>query len=318
MRMRHMMTATALTALMAGGAMAQDDATDNTMMMEGMTPSGTTVTFPAINVAQDGYIVIHETDADGNPVVPQSIAHAPLMAGQNTNVVVDVPGGLVEGEDYVAMLHVEDNGNSTYDFGEDMTDVDVPVTAGGAPVTRLFTAGVEMTGDMDVNMDPALPDDSDVADEAGDEPGLDGVIEENFDTDAEAMTDDAMTEDAGSAMATMAPGITVAGGTISGSTLTVPSVVAEQDGYLVIHAVLDGEPVVPASIGHTPVMAGQNTDVEVTIDYPFVAGENYVAMLHVEDNGNSTYDFGEGMTEVDVPVTSNGAPVTATFAGGAM
>jgi hypothetical protein len=76
---------------------------------------------------------------------------------------------------------------------------------------------------------------------------------------------------------------------------------------------LDGAPIVPAAIGHVPVMAGDNASVAVTIDYDFVPGETYFAMLHAETNGNDTYDFGEGMTDVDTPVMSDGKVVGEVF-----
>jgi len=70
---------------------------------------------------------------------------------------------------------------------------------------------------------------------------------------------------------------------------------------------------VPASMGHAMVMAGENTDVMVTIPQALPAGTELVAMLHAETNGNGVYEFGEGMTDVDGPIMVNGAPVTATF-----
>lgn len=102
---------------------------------------------------------------------------------------------------------------------------------------------------------------------------------------------------------------------VEGDQVTFSSVTAEQDGYLVIHAVQDGETVVPESIGHTAISAGENADVTVTTNYPVVEGENYVAMLHVESNDNDTYDFGPGNTDVDTPVTMDGEIVTSMFSG---
>ena len=100
---------------------------------------------------------------------------------------------------------------------------------------------------------------------------------------------------------------------IDGPEVTFSSVTAEQDGYIVVHTVLDGQVVAPASIGHTAISAGENTDVTVPTNYPLVEGESYVAMLHVESNDNGTYDFGEGSTDVDTPVVVNGEPVTVRF-----
>jgi hypothetical protein len=105
---------------------------------------------------------------------------------------------------------------------------------------------------------------------------------------------------------------------VEGDTATIPSVSIDRDGYLVIHATLDGQPVVPASIGHTAIEAGEHSNVAVSIDYPFAEGENYIAMLHYETNDNTTYDFGEGSTDVDTPVVVDGSPVVSSFPGSGM
>lgn len=65
----------------------------------------------------------------------------------------------------------------------------------------------------------------------------------------------------------MTPEIMTEGVMIDGETVTNPRIVAEQDGYVAIHTMLDGQPVAPDSIGHAAVMAGVNENVEVTIDY---------------------------------------------------
>ena len=142
-------TAAAMTALMAGGAMAQDDmmidADENAMEMS-MADGQTTVTFPRITARQDGYIVLHAV-ADGEPVAPESLGHAMVMAGENMGVAVTVPMALAAGTELVAMLHAETNGNGVYDFGPGMTDVDTPVLVNGAPVTAMFTVPEGMAVD---------------------------------------------------------------------------------------------------------------------------------------------------------------------------
>ncbi len=95
--------------------------------------------------------------------------------------------------------------------------------------------------------------------------------------------------------------IDVAGATIDGDAVVFPSVLIDQDGYVVIHAVEDGAPVLPGSIGHTAVAAGTTEDVSVTVEGGAMEGADYVAMIHYETNDNDTYDFGEEMTDVDTP-----------------
>lgn len=157
-----------------------------------------------------------------------------------------------------------------------------------------------------------------------------GVYAQDADDDAMMSDDSMMSEEDGMAAEgemsseggmsaesdmSMDSSITVDDVMIEGDTATFSSVTIPENGYLVIHATQDGETVAPASIGHTAIMAGENTDVAVTIAYPFEESESYVAMLHSETNDNDTYDFGEGSTDVDTPVMMNEAPVTATFEG---
>ena len=133
-----------------------------------------------------------------------------------------------------------------------------------------------------------------------------GIVAQVFTASSENM-------DAMAAADDLTPIVVTEGIMIDGDTAMVPSVTAAADGYLVIHAMSDGAPVVPASIGHVMVPQGVHTDLPVTINYPFVSGESYMAMLHVETNGNDTYDFAAGMTDVDTPVMQDGGIVASVF-----
>jgi len=271
--MTRFLATTALATLIAGAASAQDmiGASD-------VSISGNDVMIGSVTASQDGYLVLHAMK-DGKVVAPASIGHTAIKAGDNMKVIVTSDEVLTEGTGFAAMLHVESNGNDTYDFAEGMTDVDTPVMADGAAVVQTFnTTAAMMDGTMDSTMDSTT----------------DGTMDSTTD-------------------GTMMPMIDAADVSIDGATATFANVVAETDGYLVIHTILDGAPIVPASIGHAPVMAGDNADLAVTIAYDFVAGETYFAMLHEETNGNDTYDFGEGMTDVDTPVMSGGKVVGEVF-----
>ena len=88
---------------------------------------------------------------------------------------------------------------------------------------------------------------------------------------------------------------------IEDGAVVFPSVRIDKDGYVVIHAVEDGQPVIPASIGHTAVPSGTTENVSVEVEGGAMEGTDYVAMIHYETNDNDTYDFGEGSTDVDTP-----------------
>lgn len=71
-------------------------------------------------------------------------------------------------------------------------------------------------------------------------------------------------------------------------TVTIASVTAAQDGWLVVHADDDGAP--GPDIGQAPVMAGENTDVVVEIDRA-MATDTLHAMLHVDAGEIGVYEF---------------------------
>jgi hypothetical protein len=110
----------------------------------------------------------------------------------------------------------------------------------------------------------------------------------------------------GTAMAQQAtnmPSINVGTAKIEGNKITGVEVTMDKPGYLVIHNKGAGAP--PASLGHIAVGAGKSTNITVESDKPLDPKTEISLMLHYETNGNTTYDFGPGKTDVDVPVTAN-------------
>ncbi len=104
------------------------------------------------------------------------------------------------------------------------------------------------------------------------------------------------------------------GGSYSRNTITFPSVMMDKPGYLVVHETRNGAPVVPASAGHVWLPAGTSTNVKVKVQGRVTKDADYVAMLHYETNGNRSYEFRDGMTDVDGPATgADGAPYVKPF-----
>lgn len=61
---------------------------------------------------------------------------------------------------------------------------------------------------------------------------------------------------------------------------------------------------------------GMHADTETaSIKEPFGEGEESIAMLHIESNGNNTYDCGPESADVDTPVTEDGEAVASGFSG---
>lgn len=91
----------------------------------------------------------------------------------------------------------------------------------------------------------------------------------------------------------------------AGNTLTVASVTISHNGWLVIHAMKNGKPVVPASIGHVAIKAGTTKDVVVKLSTPTKAGQTVLTMLHVDNGVIGKFEF----PGADHPVMENGKPV---------
>jgi len=91
----------------------------------------------------------------------------------------------------------------------------------------------------------------------------------------------------------------------AGDSVTVASVTIGQDGWLVIHEIKNGKPVVPASIGHVAVKAGTTQNVVVKLDKKVAAGSKVLTMLHVNKGDMNAYEF----PGADVPLKQGGKPV---------
>ncbi|KAE9629286.1 DUF7282 domain-containing protein [Parasedimentitalea maritima] len=83
------------------------------------------------------------------------------------------------------------------------------------------------------------------------------------------------------------------------------SVKIASDGWLVIHAMKDGKPVVPASIGHVAVKAGKTKNVVVELSEPVAAGDTVLTMLHTDKGTIGEYEF----PGADHPVMQDDKPV---------
>jgi len=91
----------------------------------------------------------------------------------------------------------------------------------------------------------------------------------------------------------------------AGNTLTVASVNIQNDGWLVVHAMKDGAPVLPGIIGKVAVKAGTTKNVVVELTEATSAGDTVLTMLHVDAGAIGEYEF----PGADVPVVADGGPV---------
>jgi hypothetical protein len=88
----------------------------------------------------------------------------------------------------------------------------------------------------------------------------------------------------------------------SDNMVTLPYILAKQDGWLVIHSTAEGFP----GIGHVAIKKGLNEGVQVKIDDPKTVTPTVLAMMHIDAGKVGTYEF----PGPDAPVMgADGKPV---------
>lgn len=89
----------------------------------------------------------------------------------------------------------------------------------------------------------------------------------------------------------------------STNAVTVGTVTAEKDGYVVVHRTDFTGTLPGAVIGHAPVKAGQNAEVSIPLTEQPESGTKLIVMLHAEGDNDTDFD------STDKPVTSGRGPV---------
>lgn len=81
------------------------------------TSNGNMVTIAEVTAQQDGWIVIHRSNATNDgPMVPDIIGKTMVDAGTNTNVMIQLNEGVSNQEKLWAMLHIDDGTIGEYEF----------------------------------------------------------------------------------------------------------------------------------------------------------------------------------------------------------
>ncbi len=141
-------------------------------------------------------------------------------------------------------------------------------------------------------------DEEAASEEAADEEAADEEAASEEATDEEAADEEAASEEATDEEAADAetaadevivPVVVASAQESDGSTVTVDSVVAEQDGWIVIHADNGGAP--GAVLGQSQVPTGGSTAVEVALNETQTGETTLWAMLHVDQGERGTYEF---------------------------
>ncbi len=97
------------------------------------------VVIDKVMMEQDGFVVIHETTADGKPVAPGSIGYARVKKGTAEKVTVRLTKRVKKGSKLIAMLHADTGRMGRYEFGVRSQAQDKPLMIGNAPVVKAST-----------------------------------------------------------------------------------------------------------------------------------------------------------------------------------
>lgn len=100
---------------------------------------------------------------------------------------------------------------------------------------------------------------------------------------------------------------------VSAGTVTAAAVLADSNGWMVVHRTDDGAKPGPV-VGHAPLKAGANTDVTAILTEPVLPGQKLMLMLHGEAGGSKTgiFEYTLGAAE-DGPVKVGGKLVMAVI-----
>ena len=159
----------------------------------------TTVTLNSVTLAQNGFVVVHAFDLNGELVLTPPLGLTYLELGTHENVMVELDPALLEeygysaeSKDVLPMLHIDD-GNQTYEFPE---GPDTPVMVGEEMVVaNLPVSFSSMMGMMQEETGGMMDD----MEETG---GIDGEVDEEMDTDMDEGMDDMAMEETGGMMET--------------------------------------------------------------------------------------------------------------------
>lgn len=93
---------------------------------------------------------------------------------------------------------------------------------------------------------------------------------------------------------------------VSGGTVTANMIMADANGWLVVHRTDDSGKPGPV-VGHAPLKQGKNVEVAAILTETVKPGEKLMLMLHGEKGGNSTgiFEYTLGAKE-DGPVKVDG------------
>ncbi len=137
--MTRFITAAAILSLSTGAAFAAAHAPAPAIEGANQDVSAGTVAASMVVAPQNGWLVVHRTDAEMKPGVV--VAHAPLRMGENTDVAAILTEEVKSGEMLMLMVHGEDGGMAVGQFEYTLgAKEDGPIKVDGNLVMTVITA----------------------------------------------------------------------------------------------------------------------------------------------------------------------------------
>ncbi|WP_197409661.1 DUF7282 domain-containing protein [Haloferax profundi] len=123
--------------VVAGGIPVATAAQQETasVSFDNQASAGTTVTVDSVTLPDGGFVTIHDASlSDGNVLGSVVGSSAYLDAGTHENVTVTLDDPVAESGTYIAMPHMDSDGDRVYSFVAANGGADGPYTADGGPV----------------------------------------------------------------------------------------------------------------------------------------------------------------------------------------
>ncbi len=131
-------TSAVILSLTAGAAHAAGHATPMVVAADQSVADGT-VTAEKIVAPENGWLVVHRTDADRKPGLV--IGHAPIRGGENTDIAAILTEEVMPGDMLMLMVHAEKGGFQTGIFEYTLgAPEDGPIRIDGDLVMTVVTA----------------------------------------------------------------------------------------------------------------------------------------------------------------------------------
>lgn len=284
MRVRKIMTRVwlALVMLVLSVATVSAQSEPSSISVEGAyLADEMTLVIPAVTIEVDGWIVVHDSNADGEIVAPAIISEpVHLEAGSHENIEITLTIPKAEGDKVFPMLHIDEGESGTYEF----PGADTPVKNG----EDIVMVGLTLSAEAEEEESSEAP-----AEEG------DAAPEEQGEEEAAPQVDSAIT---------VAETLDLMDGKI-----VIPGATLAQDGWLVIHdSDAEGNIVAPDIISEpVPLKAGTTTDIVVTLTSD-ISDDNHkvFAMLHIDAGTVGTYEF----PGADAPMKNGDDTVVIPFA----